>query len=270
MRFNTVYYFSLSKIVSENLVGLYLLQHIDTELDELIASRGELPVRVEEMREALLERENILSDIERFIHEREAQLRAIETDTSEYREKLEKYKAQQFDVKTTREYDAITFQIEDATRRVNEGSEMIGRLSVELENAQRDAEAARADVTALKDEFDESKRLLDEMLAETAEEEKHLLAKRSDAASKVDKGFLSMYERVRPAKNGLAVVAVKSGVCGGCFNAIPRQLVLELNRGNKHTVCEYCGRIVVGEPIAVAVDGEPQPVSHDVEETEEE
>ncbi|MBS1902526.1 MAG: hypothetical protein JSS75_02350 [Bacteroidetes bacterium] len=256
--------------MSENLVGLYQLQKIDSELDDLIASRGELPLRVDELREALLERENILSDIERFIHEREAQLRAIESDTSEYREKLEKYKSQQFDVKTTREYDAITFQIEDATRRLNEGAEMIGRLGVELENASRDADAARADVSSLKDEFDESKRLLDEMLAETAEEEKQLLAKRSDAAKKIDSGFLSIYERIRPAKNGLAVVPVKSGVCGGCFNAIPRQLVLELNRGNKHTVCEYCGRIVVGEPVAVAVDGEPQPVNHDVDEEGEE
>lgn len=255
--------------MSENLIGLYSLQHIDTELDELIASRGELPVRVEEMREALMERENILADIERFIHEREAQLRAIESDTSEFREKLEKYKGQQFDVKTTREYDAITFQIEDATRRLDEGGEMIGRLGVELENANRDADAAREDVTSLKDEFDESKRQLDEMLAETAEEEKQLLAKRAIAATKVDPNFLSLYERVRPAKNGLAVVAVKSGVCGGCFNAIPRQLVLELNRGTKHTVCEYCGRIVVGEPIALAVDGEPQPVSHEMDEPEE-
>jgi predicted nucleic acid-binding Zn-ribbon protein len=256
--------------VSETLVGLYQLQKIDSELDDLIASRGELPLRVDELREALVERENILSDIERFIHEREAQLRAIESDAADYREKLEKYKGQQFDVKTTREYDAITFQIEDATRRLNEGAEMIGRLGVELENANRDAEAARADVSALKDEFDESKKLLDEMLAETAEEEKQLLAKRNEAAKRVDAGFLSIYERVRPAKNGLAVVALKHGVCGGCFNAIPRQLALELNRGNKHTVCEYCGRIVVGEPIAIAVDGEPQPVSHDVEEEGEE
>ncbi|HYM19604.1 MAG TPA: C4-type zinc ribbon domain-containing protein [Candidatus Kapabacteria bacterium] len=254
--------------MNDTLIGLYELQHVDTELDELIASRGELPLRVDEMREALVERENILSDIERFIHERESQLRSIESDVQDSREKLEKYKSQQFDVKTTREYDAITFQIEDANRRLNEGLEQMGRHSVELENARTDADAARADVTGLKTEFDESKKMLDEMLAETAEEEKALLAKRTVVVGKVDANFLAMYERVRPAKNGLAVVAVHSGVCGGCYNAIPRQLVLELNRGGKHTVCEYCGRIIVGEPIAAAVDGEAQPVSHEVEEEE--
>ena len=254
--------------MNDTLLGLYELQHVDTELDELVASRGELPLRVDEMREALVERENILSDIERFIHERESQLRSIESDVQDAREKLEKYKSQQFEVKTTREYDAITFQIEDANRRMNEGLEMMGRHSVELENARSDAEAARTDVTNLKTEFDESKKMLDEMLAETAEEEKALLAKRNGIQGKIDGNFLSMYERVRPAKNGLAIVGLHNGVCGGCYNAIPRQLALELNRGEKHTICEYCGRIVVGEPIAFAVDGEPQPVSHDVEEEE--
>jgi predicted nucleic acid-binding Zn-ribbon protein len=68
---------------------------------------------------------------------------------------------------------------------------------------------------------------------------------------------LSMYNRVRPAKNGIAVVPIRNGVCGGCFNAIPRQMVLELKLGEKHTVCEYCGRIVVGEPISLLVDGPP-------------
>lgn len=255
--------------MNEVLLGLYQLQRIDTEHDELVANRGELPVRVEELRQALVERENILADIEHFIHERQAQLRSIETDLGEFQEKLEKYKGQQYDVKTTREYDAITFQIEDAERRLGEGTQNLTRLGMELENAQTDAEAARTDVAQLKVEFDDSKKLLEELMSETAEEEKKLLKRREETLGKVSPQFLSMYERVRPAKNGLAVVAVRSGVCGGCFNAVPRQLALELNRGEKHTVCEYCGRIIVGEPIAVAIDGEPQEVTYEVDSEEE-
>jgi len=34
----------------------------------------------------------------------------------------------------------------------------------------------------------------------------------------------------------------------------------------KHTVCEYCGRIIVGEVIGTAIDGEPEVVNHEVEE----
>jgi hypothetical protein len=46
--------------------------------------------------------------------------------------------------------------------------------------------------------------------------------------------------------------------------------VLELKRGDRHTVCETCGRIVVGDTIAAAIDGEPQVVNYEIEHEEEE
>ena len=118
-------------------------------------------------------------------------------------------------------------------------------------------------------ELAEQEASLKEMMAETAEEEAEYRKRRADTVKLVSKQHLAMYERVRPAKNGLAVVPVRNGVCGGCFNAIPRQLVLELKLGEKNAVCEYCGRIVVGEPISLAVDGEPQPVAQVTGEPEE-
>src|SRR5262249_2392693 len=110
---------------------------------------------------------------------------------------------------------------------------------------------------------------LSEVMAETEHEEKELMARREELAAKVLPFHMTIYNRVRPAKGGIAVVPIKNGVCGGCYNAVPRQLALELRKGEKHAVCEYCGRIIVGEPIAIAVDGEPQPVTYDVEEEAE-
>jgi predicted nucleic acid-binding Zn-ribbon protein len=59
------------------------------------------------------------------------------------------------------------------------------------------------------------------IVAETEKEEKDL-AKKSDTASKhIEERLLSAYHRIRSnARNGLAVVAVERGSCGGCFNSI--------------------------------------------------
>jgi hypothetical protein len=255
--------------VNEVLLNLYQLQKIDSEIDDLVSSRGELPQRVAELRYALDERENILHEIESRIHENETEMQRIGGDTTEIRERLDKYKGQQFEVKTTREYDAITFQIEDADRRLREDSDLMGRISIELENAKTEANDLSRELNDMRAEFEDSEKLLNEMMAETAAEEKTLLAKREEVVPKITQNYLSIYERVRPAKDGVAVVALKGGVCGGCYNAVPRQLVLELNRGQKHTVCEYCGRIIVGEVIGTAIDGEPEAVNHEVEESEE-
>jgi len=58
--------------------------------------------------------------------------------------------------------------------------------------------------------------------------------------------LLSAYTRLRNnAKNGLAVVQVMRGSCGGCFNKIPPQRQLDIVTKKKILVCEHCGRILV-------------------------
>jgi len=49
------------------------------------------------------------------------------------------------------------------------------------------------------------------------------------------------------SKNGLAVVQVLRDACGGCFNKIPPQRVLDILTKKKILVCEHCGRILVPE-----------------------
>ena len=53
------------------------------------------------------------------------------------------------------------------------------------------------------------------------------------------------YEKVRDnARNGLAVVSVKRGACGGCFNVVPPQRQADIREKKKLIVCEHCGRIL--------------------------
>jgi uncharacterized protein len=256
--------------VNESLLHLYELQKVDTQLDDLIESRGELPERVEEMRRNVEEQDEQLAQIRRDIKEIEVRSRDLSAETVDLREKVERYKAQQFDVKTTREYDAITFQLEDSQRRLHNNVEAISRMGIELEQLKIDEQQMSQDLEEMRRELGEAETALKEVLADTEEEEKQLMIRRDELEKKIQPYYMTIYNRVRPAKGGIAVVPLKNGVCGGCYNAVPRQLVLELKKGEKHTVCEYCGRIIVGEPIAIAVDGEPQPVTYDTEAAEEE
>jgi len=247
---------------------LYELQKVDTQLDDLIESRGELPERVEEMRRNVDEQDEQLAQIRRDIKDIEERSRDLSGETVDLREKVERYKAQQFDVKTTREYDAITFQLEDSQRRLHNNVETISRMGIELEQLKIDEQQMSQDLDEMRRELGEAETALKEVLADTEEEEKQLMVRRDELEKKIQPYYMTIYNRVRPAKGGVAVVPLKNGVCGGCYNAVPRQLVLELKKGEKHTVCEYCGRIIVGEPIAIAVDGEPQPVTYETEEEE--
>jgi predicted nucleic acid-binding Zn-ribbon protein len=258
--------------VNETLVRLYELQKIDTELDDLVASRGELPYRVSEMREELSARDQDLGGMKQRVEELTHDLRHLTQENEDLKVKLEKYKAQQYEVKTTREYDAISYQIEDAESRIGRNADIMSRMSVELNNVTEDAESFETELGSVRSDFAESEKALNELIAETAEEETRLNKERKKIAADVTANYLLLYDRIRPAKEGVAVVPVRGIACGGCFNALPRQLVHELKKGDRHSICESCGRIIVGESIAVAVDGEPQVYAYEVdveEETEE-
>ena len=254
--------------MNDSLLHLYELQKVDRQLDDLVESRGELPDRVNEMRGQANDQRHQVEQVRNDIKELETTSKKLADESADLREKVDRYKAQQFDVKTTREYDAITFQLEDGQRRLHTNIESVGRMGVELEQLKMDEQQMSQDLNEMERELDEAETALNELLANTEEEEKQLLSRREELAKKVQPYHMTIYNRVRPAKAGIAVVAIKNGVCGGCYNAVPRQLALELRKGDKHAVCEYCGRIIVGEPIAIAVDGEPQPVTYEVESEE--
>lgn len=255
--------------MNQNLVHLYELQKVDSQLDELLESRGELPERVREMRETMEAQQEELNNVRERTKEIESRTTSMTSESTELREKIEKYKGQQFDVKTTREYDAITYQLDDAQKRMNSNLQEVSRMGIEAEQLRNEEERTHAELETMTNDLKEAEVLLEEVMRETKEEEEKLRHRREELVPQVTPHFLNIYNRVRPAKQGVAVVPVRNGVCGGCFNAIPRQLVLDLNKGDKHTVCEYCGRIVVGEPIAIAVDGEPVPVSYEMDSEDE-
>ena len=255
--------------MNQNLVHLYELQKVDIQLDELIESRGELPERVREMRETMEAQAAELESVRERAKDLETRSGSMSSESTELRDKIEKYKGQQFDVKTTREYDAITYQLDDAQKRMNTNLQEVSRMGIEAEQLRNEEERVNVELEAMKTDLKEAEVLLEDLMRETKEEEEKLRHRRDELLPHVTPYFLNIYNRVRPAKAGVAVVAVRNGVCGGCFNAIPRQLVLDLNKGEKHTVCEYCGRIVVGEPIAIEVDGEPVPVTYEMDSEEE-
>lgn len=231
---------------------LYLLQLVDSHLDELEELKGDLPseVRGLEAEQAglnarLAERDNAMRTA--FV-----QRDAADSDIIETKAKLEKYKKQQYAVRSNREYDALTREMDAAT-------EGIAKLEREMETLEGSATAARQDIETLKvqlsaldDQVKEKKAALAEVSKATEDEELKYQHERQKLVARLHKADLTTYERIRKAKKGKAIVPVKRGACGGCFNRVPPQRLLELRRNDRFHTCERCGRILVSDEIAAA------------------
>src|SRR5690606_3749609 len=96
-------------------------------------------------------------------------------------------------------------------------------------------------------DLDNKKHELDQIVAESEEEEKNLEKERESAANQIEERLLTAYNRIRKnVRNGLAVVLVKRDACGGCFNTVPPQRQADIAAQKKVIVCEHCGRVMAG------------------------
>ena len=236
--------------MENKLRSLYALQLVDTALDELEELKGDLPSEVRELDGKMTALQNQLATLEQVMKDSFMQRDNTDNDILAFKEKLEKYKDQQYQVRSNKEYDALTREMDHAT-------ESVARLEKEMVLFENKATTAKADIEAVKVQIEELAKLLEEkgdalaeVSKETEEEERQYQHEREKILVRVDKRDLATYERIRKAKKGKAVVVVKRGACGGCFNRVPPQKLLELRQNNLLYTCERCGRIIVSDEIA--------------------
>ena len=104
-----------------------------------------------------------------------------------------------------------------------------------------------ADLRTEHDRYVVKKRKYEQALAE----EERLREKAQTLELAIEPRLLSAFKRIRNnSHNGLGIVYVERGACGGCFNKIPPQRQLDIRMRKKIIVCEYCGRIMIDPELA--------------------
>lgn len=236
--------------VLDKLKTLYLLQSKSTEIDKIKTLRGELPLEVADLDDEIA---GLRTRIEKFkadLKEAEASLQAQKQKIQESGSKVEKYKTQLDNVRNNREFDHLTkeiefesLEIELAEKRTREFSAETKNLSEQIAKSEEILNEKEIDLTHKKDE-------LDEIVSETKQQEEVIREEIKNIETKIEPRLLQAFRRIRKsARNGLAIVTLQRGACGGCFNKIPPQKQMDIKMGKKIIVCEYCGRIMVDEEL---------------------
>ncbi|OGU73865.1 MAG: hypothetical protein A2V93_08570 [Ignavibacteria bacterium RBG_16_34_14] len=229
---------------------LYELQLIDDQLDELEELRGDLPHMVESL-------ETKINDIKKSIAEKGKEKKeSLEKreENEEEEEKLltnqKKFKAQLYQVRNNKEYDALTKEIdhtEDQIKKLEAENNALADLSKRLTD---EIEEVSPLLDTLNEELKEKQADLKEIIKANEKEEAKLKAQRKEIVDLTKKPDYTAYIKIRKAKKGKAVVTIKRSACAGCHNIVPSQRQLEIRRNNKLFFCEYCGRILVSPEIA--------------------
>lgn len=232
--------------IEEKLTAVLTLQKIDSKIDEIKILRGELPMEVKDLEDDVHGLQTRIDNINKEIDNINQYIETRKAAKVEAEALIQKYEKQQDNVKNSREFEALTKEIELQELEMK----LVDKHVRDAEN--KFQETLNLQVTAQKQLDNKSEILeakqkeLEKIINETEKEEKDLTVKSVSAKEQVDERLLYSYERIRQNyRNGLAVVPVLRDSCGGCFNVIPPQRQTEIRQRKKIVVCEHCGRVLV-------------------------
>lgn len=223
---------------------LVKLQELDTRLDELIEKLGDLPETVKTL-EIQIQNEKEQNNIRKTsIEENGTLIRSNSGKIEDLKEKISKYKEQLFLVTTNREYDALTAEIEFNETAIKEAEDQVMQSEEETDRLNKAHETSIKNIEDMGNKLIEAKDSLAATQKETEEEKAGLEAEREILVKEVPRNFYSVYQRVRKARNGLAVVPLMRDACSGCHNRVIPQKRVDIYKKNQVITCDFCGRFL--------------------------
>jgi predicted nucleic acid-binding Zn-ribbon protein len=250
----------MDQTVEQKLKALYRLQTIDSKIKKIHTVRGELPMEVRDLEDAIAGLETRQEKLKKDIEQKQKEIEQSRIAIQQAQGQIEKYESQQNDVKNNREYMALSKEIELQRLEIMGAEKKIKKLQQEISEEEQSIEQAKVDLEEKRKDLENKQEELNAISAETAKEEEHLQQLREKASEHLEDRLLKAYERIRKAyRNGMAVVTIQRESCGGCFSKIPPQRQLEVGHHKKIIVCENCGRILVDDETAEQVSEEFSP-----------
>jgi predicted nucleic acid-binding Zn-ribbon protein len=247
--------------VEEKLRALYDLQIIDSRLDEIRNTRGELPIEVEDLE---IEIEGLEKRTEKFQLEMKQQnedIKAKNEVINHANSLIEKYKSQQDTVRNNKEFEALSKEIEFQELEIQLAEKRIKEYGAKIDHKQETLDELIAKIDGLKEHLKFKKIELEGLISETQKEEDYLLEKSKEFSGKIDQRLLNSYTRIRTnSSNGLAVVGLERGAPKGSFFTLPPQKQMEIAQRKKIIIDEHSGKILVDDELVIEEDQKMQDI----------
>lgn len=237
--------------VEEKLRALYDLQLVDSRLDEIRNTRGELPLEVEDLSDDVAQMQKRIQKMDVEIQEWNSEIKSKKESIKASEALIKKYTKQQDNVRNNREFESLAKEIEYQELEIQLSEKRIKEFNARIEHKKELQNEANERFNSMQEHLKHKKTELDSIIKETEKEEKFLQKKSEEFAAVIEERLLKAYKRIRGnMKNGLAVVPVHRDASVGSFFTIPPQKQMDIAQRKKIIFDEHSGRILVDEELA--------------------
>lgn len=229
----------------KNLKMLDELQEIDLKIDGF---KGEKDALLEE----LTSLDGKVAAAEAGIAEKSNELvlfeeekLALDENLAAETENISRSEARLKEIKTQKEYQAVSKEINTARKLKAELEEQALQKIGRIEELKAEIAGLAENLTALKENIAAQKGEVQSKIDQLEDGIGKDVAAREELVKALPAAMIRRYTLLREQRRGIAVVEAKAGSCLGCNMNLPPQLYNTLFRGDELITCPHCQRILV-------------------------
>jgi predicted nucleic acid-binding Zn-ribbon protein len=227
---------------------LAALQQVDLSLTENTKAVQNGETRVAALEESLAARDVELAEAERLLAEYEARRRDLEARVGDLETKLKDRRMRVARIRNDRELAVVRHEIEVLKEESGAHETELLELFDKIETARGARDVALAARDAAATEREAAAADLAATVAKVRDAIERDEAKRGELAEHVDDDLHRRYRMIFERRGGVAVVAVRDGICQGCHMNVPPQLYNQVLRNEQVLLCPSCQRIIFWSP----------------------
>ena len=225
------------------------LQKIDSQLQDIAELLGDLPVKVDALK-------NEESTLIKSVEDGKARIKELGLEISKFdgqmmdiRVKIEKHKDQLFLLTTNKQYDALQHEIDHLKAGLDDIEIKTLEFTEEKETLEERIKSEEENLETLSKDLVERREKLEVLMDESSEEKTKLEFQRDKKRQDIEDTTLSRYDRIHSARKGISVVHVQGTACGGCGAFIPPQIISEVKAEKGSHTCDSCSRFLYWESV---------------------
>ena len=225
------------------------LQRIDSQLQDIAELLGDLPRKVDALKNEESALIKSVEDGKTRIKELELEISKFDGQMTDIIEKIDKHKDQLFLVTTNKQYDALQYEIDHLKAGLDDIETKTLEYTEEQETLEERIKSEEENLDTLSKDLIKRREKLEVLMNESSEEKTKLELQRDTKRKDIENTTLSRYDRIHAARKGISVIHVQGTACGGCGAFIPPQIISEVKAEKGSHTCDSCSRFLYWESV---------------------
>lgn len=221
------------------------LQAIDLKIDGYKGEKDVLEGEVAGLEGKVAEARSAIAGSMGELAALEEEKARLEEGIAAEQENITRSEAHQKDIKTQKEYQAVSKEIATARKLSSELEEQLLQKLGQIEELRTQIAGQEDNLSSLEQNIDAQKGEVQGRIDRLDEDILQVTATREDIVKGLPALMMRRYGMLREQRRGIAVVEARGGSCLGCNMQLPPQLYNTLFRLDELITCPHCQRILV-------------------------